>query len=159
VGRREPFPWERNYVPDPGPDDRPLDWNEVEALAGQGCKFGSHTLTHPELDRLPEEAAREEIAGSRRRLAERLGRDVALFCYPRGACTPVLAALVAAAGYAAAVVTPRRAGLAEHRFCLRRTGIYAADRGWRYRLKMSPAFEPLREARLRWSFRKPACSS
>jgi peptidoglycan/xylan/chitin deacetylase (PgdA/CDA1 family) len=159
VGSAGPFPWEHKYVSDPGPEDRPLSWDEVEALARQGCEFGSHTLTHPGLDQLPEAQAREEIAGSRQRLGERLGRDVSLFCYPRGAFTPALAALVAAAGYGAAVLTPRRAGLQEHRFCLRRTGIYAADRGWRYRLKMSPAFELLREARLRWSCRKPAYSS
>jgi peptidoglycan/xylan/chitin deacetylase (PgdA/CDA1 family) len=159
VGSEEPFPWEQKYVADPGLEDRPLGWDEVEALARQGCEFGSHTLSHADLDRLTEAQAREEIAGSRRRLEARLGRPVTLFCYPRGAVTPALAALVAAAGYSAAVITPRRPGLAEHRFCLRRTGVYAADRGWRYLLKMSSAFDFLREARLRWSFRKPACSS
>jgi peptidoglycan/xylan/chitin deacetylase (PgdA/CDA1 family) len=159
VGRGEPLPWERRYLADPGLEDRPLDWDEVAELARQGCEFGSHTLTHPDLDRVPEGQAHQEIAGSRQRLRERVGREVPLFCYPRGVVTPALAAIVARAGYTAAVITPRRAGLAEHRYCLRRTGVYAADRGWRYRLKVSPASEFLREARLRWSFRKPACFS
>lgn len=159
VGRREPFPWEGKYNPSPGAEDLPLDWPQVLRLHREGCEFGSHTLAHPDLGRLDPARARDEIAGSRHRLAERLGGAVDLFCYPRGFYSPDLAGAAAAAGYRAALLTPRRAGLGEHRFCLRRVGVYEADRGWRFRLKVSPLFETLRDARLRWSFRRPAYCS
>ncbi len=159
VGRREPFPWEVKYVPEPGPEDLPLGWAEVLRLRDEGCAFGSHTLTHPDLDGIEAAQARVEIATSRSRLQERLGMAVDLFCYPRGRYSQALAAAAAEAGYAAALLTPRRAGLIEHRYCLRRIGVYAADRGWRYRLKVSAAFETLREARLRWIPRGLAFSS
>lgn len=159
VGRGEPFAWEAKYNSSPGPEDFPLDWTQVLGLRAEGCEFGSHTLTHPDLGALDPGSARDEIALSRARLEERLGGGVDLFCYPRGFYAPGLAGAAAAAGYAAAVLTPRRAGLGEHRFCLRRVGVYAVDRGWRYRLKVSPVFETLREARMRWSSSRPAFCS
>jgi peptidoglycan/xylan/chitin deacetylase (PgdA/CDA1 family) len=159
VGRREPFPWEGKYNPDPGPEDRPLGWEEVRALQSEGCEFASHTLTHPDLDGLAPAQAREEIRVSRLRLQDRLQTRVDLFCYPRGGFRTDLAEAVAESGYRAALLTPRRARLDEHRFCLRRVGVYAADRGMRYQLKVSPFFDALREARLRWISRKAACCS
>jgi len=159
VGLGEPFPWEGRYNSQPGPEDLPLDWREVEGLAAEGCEFGSHTLSHPDLDRIPAAQARAEIAESRRKLAARLGAEIAMFCYPRGVYSTALAEAAAGAGYGAALLTPRRARLHEHRYCLRRVGVYAADRGWRYRLKISPVFDALREARLRWMPPRPASFS
>jgi peptidoglycan/xylan/chitin deacetylase (PgdA/CDA1 family) len=47
-------------------------------------EIGSHTRTHPMLDRVTEKTAIEEIEGSRRRLELALGRPVRTFCYPNG---------------------------------------------------------------------------
>ncbi len=157
VGRREPFPWEAKYVSRPGPEDLPMDWPQVRHLQSQGCEFGSHTLEHPDLLDLDPAQRRTEIAGSRQQLIDRLDADVPLFCYPRGHYSPALAEEVEEAGYRAALLTPRRAGLPEHRYCLRRVGIYAADHGLRYRIKISPLFDLLRETRFRWTAPKPAC--
>lgn len=157
VGRREPFPWEAKYVPRPGPEDLPMDWPQVLHLQSEGCDFGSHTLQHPGLVGLDPARCQVEIAESRIRLIDRLGMDVPLFCYPRGEYSPHLAEEVERAGYQAAVLTPRRAGLPEHRFCVRRIGIYSSDHGLRYRLKVSPIFDMLREVRFRWITPKPAC--
>jgi peptidoglycan/xylan/chitin deacetylase (PgdA/CDA1 family) len=61
-----------------------LSWDDVTLLDGAALRFEAHTVTHPDLRALGEEQAREEIAGSKRELEERLGHAVDVFCYPAG---------------------------------------------------------------------------
>src|SRR5262245_57165568 len=49
-----------------------------------GMEIGAHCVTHPILARLPSEAARDEIAGSKARLEAILGSRVRSFAYPNG---------------------------------------------------------------------------
>jgi peptidoglycan/xylan/chitin deacetylase (PgdA/CDA1 family) len=67
--------------------------------------IGAHTRTHPALPSLPDEAAWDEIAGSKHELEERLGRPVATFAYPAGLHSPRDLRLVREAGYRAGVTT------------------------------------------------------
>jgi peptidoglycan/xylan/chitin deacetylase (PgdA/CDA1 family) len=62
----------------------PLSWSELESLDPAVITIGSHTSTHPILATLTAEQAEREIAGSRRALESRLGREVDCFCYPNG---------------------------------------------------------------------------
>jgi peptidoglycan/xylan/chitin deacetylase (PgdA/CDA1 family) len=57
---------------------------QVRTLARSGMEIGAHTVTHPLLKSLNEDEARREIADSRARLRDILGRDVRLFAYPNG---------------------------------------------------------------------------
>ncbi|HZW04740.1 MAG TPA: polysaccharide deacetylase family protein, partial [Anaerolineaceae bacterium] len=127
VGSGAVFWWDRAKLAggtDPGPF-APLDWAQVEQLAAAGFEFGSHTLTHPAaLTALPAEACWEEIAGSRAALTARLGTAVASFCYPRGDLNAAVVRMVAAAGYACAVVTPPRPDIPHTRYTLRRVSLY-----------------------------------
>ena len=80
VDSGRPFPWdgeagERNPV---------MTWDEVRELAGLGFDIGAHTVNHVNLGKVGVEEARVEIAGSKRRLEEMLGREVTLFAYPFG---------------------------------------------------------------------------
>ncbi len=62
-----------------------LDWDELRALASHPlATIGAHTLTHPRLARLPEDAAVLEMAGSRERLEQELGRPCRHFAFPYG---------------------------------------------------------------------------
>jgi peptidoglycan/xylan/chitin deacetylase (PgdA/CDA1 family) len=62
----------------------PARWEEIaEAAAGGLLEVGSHSWSHPDLRRLDDAALDRELAGSRRRLEERLGVRVDSFCYPR----------------------------------------------------------------------------
>jgi peptidoglycan/xylan/chitin deacetylase (PgdA/CDA1 family) len=81
-------------------------WRE---LAGLGMTLGSHTRTHPDLTRVSDEAAREEIAGSKADLERALGVTVDFLAYPGGAFNNRIAALAREAGYRAAcsVLGPR----------------------------------------------------
>jgi peptidoglycan/xylan/chitin deacetylase (PgdA/CDA1 family) len=64
---------------------RPLTWDAASRLDPSLVTVASHSIAHPTLPTLDDAALEDEVAGSRRRLEERLGRPVDLFCYPNGA--------------------------------------------------------------------------
>ena len=61
-----------------------LSWNEIREMAEHGCTFGAHTLTHPDLTRLPAEQATTEICRSKNIIEEQLSSAVICFAYPFG---------------------------------------------------------------------------
>jgi len=61
-----------------------LSWGEIRIMNDAGIDFGAHTLTHPDLTRLPPEDAAREIASSRDVIARALGAPVTTFAYPYG---------------------------------------------------------------------------
>ena len=62
-----------------------MSWDAVGRLACAGMEVGAHTRTHPMLSRIDDPAVlRDEIAGSRRDLAIRLGAQPRAFAYPFG---------------------------------------------------------------------------
>jgi len=74
-----------------------LTWDQIRDLRRQGFEFGSHSVTHPLLPRLSESELKEEIAGSKNAIQERLQYEPRFFCYPYGGynmgCRRVVAAL------------------------------------------------------------------
>ncbi len=73
----------------PHPELPPLTWEQTAEMAASGLvEIGSHTLTHPDLRRLPEGELCRELGDSKRQLEDRLGRPVESFCYPRGLRSP-----------------------------------------------------------------------
>jgi len=62
-------------------------------------------ITHPDLTKLRERDAREEIRASRKWLEDTFGVAVNHFAYPLGACDERLAAIVRESGYVTAVTT------------------------------------------------------
>ena len=66
-------------------EDRALTTAELRELAGSGVfSIGAHTLSHAPLPELTQSEKAVEIAGSRRRCEEILGRKVDTFAYPFG---------------------------------------------------------------------------
>ncbi|CAM3001152.1 polysaccharide deacetylase family protein [Methylobacterium mesophilicum] len=79
-----------------------LGWREVEALASAGVEIGSHSVTHPNFGGLGAERAAEELDGSRRAIAARLGIRPDSFAIPLGQSanwTPAAARAAEQAGY------------------------------------------------------------
>lgn len=72
-----------------------LSWPELRSLAGEGFEVGSHGLRHLPLDRLSGPEAEDEIAGSKQRLEDGLGRAVRVFAYPFGLADPAARRMVA----------------------------------------------------------------
>jgi peptidoglycan/xylan/chitin deacetylase (PgdA/CDA1 family) len=83
-------------------DEQPpmLTWERVGALDRAGTvRFGAHTVTHPNLTAIDDDAARREIAGSKAALEARVGHPVTTFCYPAGLFGARERRLVAEAGF------------------------------------------------------------
>jgi peptidoglycan/xylan/chitin deacetylase (PgdA/CDA1 family) len=66
------------------PADLMMSSAQVQELHRAGMQIGAHTMSHPILARLTPDAARQEIAGSSRRLEALLGQRVGVFAYPNG---------------------------------------------------------------------------
>jgi peptidoglycan/xylan/chitin deacetylase (PgdA/CDA1 family) len=79
---------------------RPLDWAGLAALRDEGWEVGSHTLSHPLLTLLDDEALWRELAGSREAIAARFG-DCATVAYPYGIADRRVATAARKAGYQA----------------------------------------------------------
>jgi peptidoglycan/xylan/chitin deacetylase (PgdA/CDA1 family) len=107
-----------------------LDWEGLRHLAASPLvTIGAHSLTHPRLAFLSEEAAMAEMAGSRDRLKQELGAPCRHFAYPygdSGSAGPREFALAQHLGFATAVTT--RPGMifpehAAHLFALPRLSV------------------------------------
>jgi peptidoglycan/xylan/chitin deacetylase (PgdA/CDA1 family) len=59
-----------------------LTWVEVRELNRHGIRFGSHTVTHPQLRDLSCATVKDEISGSKQTIEEKLGSEVESFAYP-----------------------------------------------------------------------------
>jgi peptidoglycan/xylan/chitin deacetylase (PgdA/CDA1 family) len=104
-----------------------VDWNELAELEVGGIRIESHGIGHRPLSELePAEAARE-IALSKLRLEQRLGREVEAFAFVKGSLAdyrPEHASLVQQAGYRIAFTSVSGAnGPATDRFRLRRYNV------------------------------------
>jgi peptidoglycan/xylan/chitin deacetylase (PgdA/CDA1 family) len=84
-----------------------LSWQELRRLASEGVTLAPHSRTHPRLDRLSLERAREEIAGSRVDLVREIGRCPPAFAFPGGGHDRDLRAVLADEGFELAFTTSR----------------------------------------------------
>jgi peptidoglycan/xylan/chitin deacetylase (PgdA/CDA1 family) len=84
---------------------RVLSADEVRELHARGVEIGAHTVTHPDLSRLPYEAALDELAGSKRALEALLDAPVEVAAYPYGKADAETRAAAREAGFRAACRT------------------------------------------------------
>jgi peptidoglycan/xylan/chitin deacetylase (PgdA/CDA1 family) len=61
-----------------------MTWDEVHAAAAAGMGIQSHSLSHPDLDRISPAQLRFELGASKGILEQRLGRAVEFFALPGG---------------------------------------------------------------------------
>ena len=81
-----------------------LGWNEMKELY-QGFQIANHSLTHPRLEQIPVEAARQDIAEGRARLQQFFGQPVLGFAYPFGSYNEAVMEAIRAAGHVYARTT------------------------------------------------------
>ncbi len=101
-----------------------LSWPQVREMEAAGIAFGSHTESHAALPSLTEDEVRQELAGSKLRLAREIKDPTDWFCYPKGAYTEAVRR-IASELYGAAVTTRR--GLVspgDDRWALNRIGVH-----------------------------------
>jgi peptidoglycan/xylan/chitin deacetylase (PgdA/CDA1 family) len=98
---RIPLPHELRLVQQ-GIHNPTVGWDEVAALEAGGIRIESHGIAHKPLAEIELDEAVREIAISKLRLEERLGRPVHSFAYVKGSeahFRPVHVSLVQQAGY------------------------------------------------------------
>jgi peptidoglycan/xylan/chitin deacetylase (PgdA/CDA1 family) len=104
-----------------------LDWDELAELEAGGIRIESHGIGHRPLSELEVPEAMREIALSKLRLEERLGREVEAFAFVKGSQAdyrPEHASLVQQAGYKLAFTSVSGAnGPTTDRFRLRRYNV------------------------------------
>ncbi len=107
---------------------RMLKWGQIEEMSRDGITFGSHTVSHPRLVELSEEAVNKEVRDSKLAIEDRLGISVDHFAYPYGLENSQVQESVKRAGYQSACST--RSGFntkSTDPFVLRRIEICGTD--------------------------------
>jgi peptidoglycan/xylan/chitin deacetylase (PgdA/CDA1 family) len=86
------------------------DWGALREAERAGMRCEAHSVTHPRLATLPDDAARAELVRGRALLEQGLGHPVRHLAYPYGSFAPRTRELAAEAGYLTACTV--REGLA-----------------------------------------------
>jgi peptidoglycan/xylan/chitin deacetylase (PgdA/CDA1 family) len=107
-----------------------ISWEMLDKLKCEPLvEIGAHTVSHARVSALPEAEALAEMAGSRRRIAERLGVDARHFAFPYGRAGdagPRDFELARAAGFSSAATTRKGLFRGGDRFCLPRNTLNGA---------------------------------
>lgn len=120
-------------------NEKIMTFDQVRRVSPALVGFGAHTMTHPVLTTLDEQAARREIVESRSRLQELVGREISLFSFPYGAFDNRLICLCREAGYQR-VFTTIPAPVRGHEFVVGRTPVEPTDSKLEFRLKLFGAY-------------------
>jgi peptidoglycan/xylan/chitin deacetylase (PgdA/CDA1 family) len=102
-----------------------LDWDDLRRLAKEGVTIGAHSQTHPLLNRISIQAARDEVVGSLKDLQREIGIMDPVFAYPGGRYTKEVVQAVKDAGFYLAFTTQRGTNDLAHadHFLMRRNNI------------------------------------
>lgn len=91
-------------LPNGAPDNALLDWKMVREMERTGLfSFGSHSISHPRLDLLPEDDLDIEIGESKKLIEAKLDHSVEFFSYPWGCYNELVINKVRQFGYRCAV--------------------------------------------------------
>lgn len=93
VGDRTKLGSSSTYLPAMG-GRKMLSWENIHEMKSAGIDFGSHTLTHPDLTRVPVECLDREIHESKTVLEDTIERKVSVFSYPYGYHTRAIREIV-----------------------------------------------------------------
>lgn len=133
--------WEdHSFNTDPAIHDPLLTEDQLRKLPPDLVQIGSHTRTHPILIRISEQEARAELAESRSRLQQIIGRDVKLFSFPYGAYNDELISWCRDAGYDKVFTTLPRSASSNADFIVGRVAVYPYDVPLEFSLKLSGAY-------------------
>ena len=124
----------------------PLTWGRLRDLADRGWEIGSHTRTHPHLTTLGDDELRAELTASKGECEANLGLPCRTIAYPYGDQDARVRAAAGEAGYAAGAALGRTLTEGDP-LAWPRVGIYHADDGARYRLKVARTARRVRASR------------
>lgn len=114
-----------------------MGWEELRSLVERDVEIGSHTVGHPHLPRLSDAEIEEELADSRARLEDGLGRPCRFLAYPFGEHDERVRAAAQRVGYTAAFALASTATSSPDSFALPRVDLYRKDTTLSMALKTS----------------------
>jgi len=79
-----------------------MTWDQIVEVSADGIECGAHSHSHPQLDTLSSDSARQEIFHSKMVLEHHLERQILTFSYPHGYFNSTIRRLVQVAGYTSA---------------------------------------------------------
>jgi len=105
-----------------------LSWSQIVEMRDAGMEVGAHTVNHPNLEHLGEDAVRYELARSKEILEDRLGESVTSLAYPFGIprrnFSSTTMRLASSCGFErAAAVHYRRVRATDHAFAIPRLAV------------------------------------
>jgi len=125
-----------------------MTWSEVRELRLNGIRFGSHTVSHPQLRLLAAREIAEETGRSKQIIEDKIGSPVTSFSYPfafpqaDGAFTQGLRDILEKHGYQNGVSTVIGTAQARHdRFFLPRLPVNSFDDLLFFRAKLEGAYD------------------
>jgi len=122
-----------------------MSWNELKKLAREGLSLGAHTRNHPVMTRLSNSEIRAEIHHSLHDLAENIGSNLPIFCYPAGGYNNEVARILQDEGVQLAFTT--RDGHNDLKtvdpYSLRRTNITQKSSPFIFRMRLTRWFSYL----------------
>jgi len=125
-------PWKRDY----------LNMTEIRDMIGKGIAFGAHTRTHPHLDQISSEDAKNEIIGSRDALKNIFGSKDIAFCYPYGHYNEQVKNIVRETGLSCAFsVNPGINYRGQDLFEIKRIGVLGEDNFSSFKFKLTDKYE------------------
>lgn len=126
--------------------EKPLTWEEIQIMDGQGIRFGSHSKTHTFLTKVSKDELEKEMFFSKRRIEGVLGRQINSFAYPfggRDSFSESTRKSLIDAGYSYAYINLMGENLEgrDDRFTLKRIRVYTEDGSFRLKMKISGAYD------------------
>ena len=133
--------------PDAIPTFDLMDWDEVAEVAESGIEIGVHTVSHPDLTRLPPERLAEEVTGASEEIEKRTGLAPRAFAYPYGGYDAAARELVAAEFDCACSTELGLAGPGSDPWALPRVEMYYFSRNNLFKWLGTPVFSNYIRAR------------
>jgi peptidoglycan/xylan/chitin deacetylase (PgdA/CDA1 family) len=84
-----------------------LSWESLKKLSEEGVTLGAHTRTHPLMDQISLEEARDELVGSLQDIQQQIGQAIPVFAYPGGGFNDKVVKILKGEGVHVAFTTVR----------------------------------------------------
>lgn len=118
--------------------EKHLSWDQIKEMADAGFNFGSHTVNHPDLTKIPKQFVEHELKKSKEVLEDKLGQRVDFLSYPFGRFNRYVQKEAERLGYKGAYTlcsNPKEKGF--HPFSQKRWGVYLLDSPLTLRIKLN----------------------
>ncbi|MFQ5465628.1 MAG: polysaccharide deacetylase family protein [Thermodesulfobacteriota bacterium] len=133
--------------PDAVPTLDLMDWDEVATVAEAGIDIGVHTVSHPDLTRVPPDRLTDEVAGASEEIEKRTGLAPSAFAYPYGGYDAAVRELVAGQFECACSTELGLAGPTSDPWALPRVEMYYFSRNNLFKWLGTPVFSNYIRAR------------